>query len=713
MAINLSGFLGGLGEGFGAYQKEQRTEDALKFERASEIERQRLARLQDKRAQDAIDRQAKAEERLTQREEYNQGLGIFNQIQEIARADADDDITTARFLRTPGLDEASRQQEVAARLQRYNQRQGLIKQLSGQGKVQATFGDVSALLRPTQFSSPDFKMPKPMIDPVQLRTMTDAEIAKIIKAPAAQKADVAAQARERIGYYADQSYVDANIPEVGKSLGFGVPAKPAKPLESPDTFFQQNPQFTPGVGGERMLPTGVKQVVKYVNGQPVVEYQKERIASYTAPEADQLKTGLLTRQLDFLTRTMDSRVQSEALKAEKLRWGNLLAGKQFEWFDKTAGAKIDKLRQRGSGASDALRRMSIMLAHNDRMAALGQRAKEFELTKTEAWLKTKKEFDDNLTALRNEKTRLEGIAAKSTDLGMGASRSAALSGLKRIDQEIAIMTQQAARLQTGDLGTASQIIGQNFTPAAQLDATQMYADQQAQQQQALLAMQLGLTRPQQAPAPVQMPAQAPIVFSPTISLGGGVAGAPGAAGAGGFYGGGGGVMPGAGGGVMPGAGSGKPGAPASDPLESIKKLLEEANKKKGKGDGKPADADGFLIDKQGKRYRLDQSGRAIYVDAKGKDIGQPLPALPPTPKPSAPTQTTSGIPANYEGWVKDGKPYTGPQYQGYPMTQAQFEAMARSGRPMTNLRLQWHSRQRSNKPVKVKPDYGDTFDLGD
>ena len=121
MAINLSGFLGGLGEGFGSYQKEQQVRKQTQFERDSELERQRLARLADARGQEAIDRQARAEERLLGQSEYNQGLGIFNQIQEIAKADADDDVTTGRFLRSPGLDEASRQQEVQGRLQRYNQ----------------------------------------------------------------------------------------------------------------------------------------------------------------------------------------------------------------------------------------------------------------------------------------------------------------------------------------------------------------------------------------------------------------------------------------------------------------------------------------------------------------------------------------------------------------------------------------------------------------
>jgi len=712
MAINLSGFLGGLGEGFGAYQKERLVRDQTKFERDSELERQRLARLADARGQEAIDRQAKAEERLQGQAEYNQGLGIFNQIQEIAKADADDDVTTGRFLRSPGLDEASRQQEVQGRLQRYNQRQTLIKTLAGQGKVTQTFGDVSTLLRPTQFGTPDFKMPKPMIDPVQLRTMTDAELQKIIKAPAAQKADVAAQARKRLEYYADPSYIDANIPAVGADMGFGG-SKGAKPLENPAEFFQQNPMFQQGVGGERILPTGAKQVVKYVNGVPQVEYQRPLKADYVAPEAESLKSGILNRQLEFLTKSMDSRVAKSVAEAEKVRWSNLLSGKQYDWYDKIASAKAAKLRSNGSGASDSLRRLSIMLAHNDRVAALGQRQREFKLTETKAWNDTVTEFDKNLSGLKAERDAMLGKVGSAQDAGAGATRAAAQQGVARLDKEIQRLESLGAKVKTQNLGAASEVIGTNFTPAAELDATTMYADQQTQQQQALLAAQMGMAGPryQQQPAP-QAPAQAPMVFAPNISLGGmaggaGMPGAAGAAGGGGFAG---------GGGILPPTG-GKPAVDKNgkplDPAAQLAAILAALTAEKGKGDGKNTDADGFLIDKNRRRYRLDASGRAIYVDAKGKDIGTPLPAAPPVKKPVAATASQAGIPDNYEGWVKDGKPYTGPQYQGYPMTQAQFEEMARSGRPMKQLRLQYKTRKTSSRPVRVTPDYGDTSSFGD
>jgi hypothetical protein len=106
----------------------------------------------------------------------------------------------------------------------------------------------------------------------------------------------------------------------------------------------------------------------------------------------------------------------------------------------------------------------------------------------------------------------------------------------------------------------------------------------------------------------------------------------------------------------------------------IEALLVEKNKKAGKGDGKRVDADGFLVDKNGKRYRLDASGRSIYVDGKGKDIGQPLPALPPVkPQPA---------PDNYEGWTKNDVPYNGPQYNGYPLSRSDYVARVKSNKPL-------------------------------
>jgi hypothetical protein len=715
MAINLSGFLGGLGEGFGSYQKEQLVKKNTQFEKDSELERQRLARLADKRGQEAIDRQARAEERLQGTAEYNQGLGIFNQIQEIARADADDDVTTGRFLRSPGLDEASRQQEVQGRLQRYNQRQTLIKTLSGQGKVTQTFGDVSTLLRPTQFGTPDFKMPKPMIDPVQLRTMTDAELQKIIKAPAAQKADVAAQARKRLEYYADPSYIDANIPAVGADMGFGG-SKGAKPLENPAEFFQQNPMFQQGVGGERILPTGAKQVVKYVNGVPQVEYQRPLKADYVAPEAESLKSGILNRQLEFLTKSMDSRVAKSVAEAEKVRWSNLLSGKQYDWYDKIASAKAAKLRSNGSGASDSLRRLSIMLAHNDRVAALGQRQREFKLTETKAWNDTVTEFDKNLSGLKAERDAMLGKVGSAQDAGAGATRAAAQQGVARLDKEIQRLESLGAKVKTQNLGAASEVIGTNFTPAAELDATTMYADQQTQQQQALLTAQMGMAGPryQQQPTP-QAPAQAPMVFAPNINLGGmaGGAGMPGAAGGGAL----------GGPGVMGGAGAGSSGV-QFDPLTGE---VVRTDPKTGKPIKPTATYDQTLVGLKGKYPKLSEadlargaralmvapdSRDAIFANLKGKsdaiqDKPKPKPVVTPanTKSTAAPAASVAklDVPPNYRGWTKDGKPYTGPEFDGYGLSRSDVVSMTRAGKSLAPYKLRWINQ------TPAPPIVGDPF----
>lgn len=700
MAINLSGLLGGLGEGFGQY-------DAIRRQKE-----------QDKRAQEALDRQNRGEDRLLKQSEYNQGLGIFNQIQEIARADADDDVQTSRFLRTPGLDDAGRQQEVSGRLTRHEQRKSLIERLSSQGKVKETFGDITGIIRPTQFGTPNFQMPKPMIDPAQLKAMTDAELLKITKAPAAQKPAAVAQARQRLGYYADTSYLDANIPEFGKSMGFGGPRQPARKLENPDQFFQQNAGFTPGVGGERVLKTGAKQVVKYIDGVPHVEYQPALTADYVSPEAESLRSGVLSKQLDFLTQTMSPRVQAEFAKTEKLKWNNLLSEKAYNWFDKTQQAKIDKLRQRGSGASDALRRMSILLAHQDRMAALGQREKEFGLAQTKEWNDAQFQFDANIKSLGEERRSLVIKAGQSQDSASGAARAAALQGIKAIDEQIAALNAQGARVKSLDLNAANQVLGGQFTPASNLDPTTMLADQQQRQTDALTALQMGALRPTQAPAPVvqQAPAQAPFVFNPVINAGptGGfpMAGGGGypAPGGGGVMGGPG-VLGGAGGGPQwPGGGGNPPVTPTTNATyeQTLKGLKgrfpnlpdtdiqqyarnitnvpssretvlltlaqRDANVKKAKENATPADANGNVIDKDGRHFRMNGKDK-IYVDpVTGRDL----------PPPKAPQIG----PPQYIGYIKDGKPYTGQEYNGYAMSRSDYISAVRSGKSIEKYKLQ-------------------------
>jgi len=724
MAINLSGFLGGLGEGFGAYQKERLVRDQTKFERDSELERQRLARLADARGQEAIDRQAKAEERLQGQAEYNQGLGIFNQIQEIAKADADDDVTTGRFLRSPGLDEASRQQEVQGRLQRYNQRQTLIKTLSGQGKVTQTFGDVSTLLRPTQFGTPDFKMPKPMIDPVQLRTMTDTELAKIYKAPTAQKADAVAQARQRIGYYADDSYLDANLPNLGTSMGFGAARQPARPLENPQQFFQQNPMFAPGVGGERTLGTGAKQVVKYVNGQPVVEYQPELKANYVSPEADTLKSTKLRTDIDILRRSADAKVNQEFLKAEGLRWKNLLSEKAYNWFDATQRAKISGKAKTASSASDALRKMSIMLAHQDRMAALGLRREEYELDKEKNFQAARLQFEQAIRALEQQKIELGVKSGAATDDARGGTRQAAIDGIKKLDAEIARMTQLGTRVAKKDINAANQVLGGQFAPANTLDATQMYADQQSQREAAILAAQMGMGRPQVQQVPQYMPAQQSpsINFSPTIVTGGGqpapfVGGAqPGV----------GGPIVGGGGAISPGQMAGAGGGVMFDPLTGRLINVKSGEPVNAGAGGKPTTAtyEQTLSGLKGRFPKLPQETLEMYartitnvpasrettlLTLKQKNDAVKDKPKPQPSKPTSPTKTSTtsnpplDVPPNYRGWTLGGKPYNGPEYSGYALSRSEYTSALRSGKSIADKKLRWINQ------TPAPPIVGDPF----
>jgi hypothetical protein len=256
----------------------------------------------------------------------------------------------------------------------------------------------------------------------------------------------------------------------------------------------------------------------------------------------------------------------------------LIAGKEYANYDAVTRAKINKLTQRGSGASDALRRMSIMLAHADRQASLGLKEREFQFTQLKGWREASKQADDDIKALEEEYRNLAVTAGGSMDMAQGGKRGAALQGMQAIGAQIQAMKQQRDMLKRGDINGANMslapMMGGNFTPASQLDATSMYSDFERQRQEQLLRSQY--PQAQQSPQIVMPPQQAApsINFNPTIVTGGGpgMAGGAGAGapitGGGGYYGGPG-VMGGGGigGGPQPPGGGGgavKPtGKPAS------------------------------------------------------------------------------------------------------------------------------------------------------
>jgi hypothetical protein len=147
MAINLTSFLGGLGKGYGVYDQQRRQQVALDRQQAAEDRMYESS-------QAAIKRQADAEARQLEQSNRAQALSIFNQIQELNRVDAEDETNTLRFIRTPGLDEAARLQEAQARRDRAKRTQNLVATLSRQPNVSGQFGDVTGVLRHSQFENP-------------------------------------------------------------------------------------------------------------------------------------------------------------------------------------------------------------------------------------------------------------------------------------------------------------------------------------------------------------------------------------------------------------------------------------------------------------------------------------------------------------------------------------------------------------------------------
>lgn len=525
MAINLTGFLGGLGTGFDAYAKEKRARTM--------------------------------EDRLQQREDLNQqkldegtSRSIYDRLVQITKDDAADEAETLKRLRLPTIDSVAKQQELEARRQRHENAKLIAEQLASQPGVTKLFGNVSGLLRPSMASGPGFQMPSPEIDPTRAFDLLSKEIARIegITTPGVDKASLVAQARRSLEGLVPKDMLDRRLPEFGASLGYGKPTSPAKALEDPTGFFAQNKDFVQGTGGERILPTGAKQRVFYQDGTPMVEYSPELKAMYESPDIAAARVRVAqeqARKLEGLYEPMVRKAQADATLSE---WKGKLAGKQFEWFDKTAAAKIhkDTMVKSGSAASDALRRMGILLAHQDRVANMNQRGDQFQqmmgyrgaglsLQSQALFQKAKADFDANYLNLTKAFAAARGLAAGSTDKGMGASQKAALENMDMFKKTIDQMGAQGKALSSGDMQLAGQLVGMGGSASMIDPSSFMAGGQQGQAGQIdpnmLMQMMMAQGGGQQQQAP-QQPQQAPIVFSPQIFAGGqpGIAGMPGGAG---------------------------------------------------------------------------------------------------------------------------------------------------------------------------------------
>lgn len=512
MAINLTGFLGGLGTGFDAYAKE-------------------------KRARTMEDRLQQREDLAQQKLDEGTSRSIYDRLVQLTKDDALDEAETLKRLRLPTIDATAKQQELEARRQRHENAKLIAGQLASQPGVTKLFGNVSGLLRPSMASGPGFQMPSPEVDPTRAFDLLSKERTRIegITTPGVDKASLVAQARRSLENLVPKDMLDRMLPEYGASLGFGTATAPAKALENPAEFFAKNQGFKEGVGGEKILSTGARQKVFYKDGVPMVEYAPELKATYESPELAAARVKLTSEQARRLEGLYDPVVRKAQADATLSEWKSKLAGKQFEWYDKTAAAKIhkDTMVKSGSAASDALRRMSILLAHQDRVAGMQQRGEQFQQMmgfrgaglslQSQALLqKAKQDFMNNYKSLNESYAKAKEAAAASTDKGMGASQRAALENMTMFKKTIDQMGSQFNALSAGDVQLAGQMVGMGGS-ASMIDPSALMAGggQPAQQggidpnmlMQMMMAQSAG--QQQQAPAPQQ-----PIVFSPQIFAGG-------------------------------------------------------------------------------------------------------------------------------------------------------------------------------------------------
>lgn len=508
MAINLSGFLGGLGTGFDSYAKDKRARTM--------------------------------EDRLQQREDLNQqkldegtSRSIYDRLVQITKDDALDEAETLKRLRLPTIDTVAKQQELEARRQRHENAKLIAGQLSSQPGVTKLFGNVSGLLRPSMASGPGFQMPSPEVDPTRAFDLLTKERARIegITTPGVSKQSMVAQSRRSLEGLVPKEMLDRILPEYGAALGFGTPSQPAKAIQDPTKFFAENQGFKMGEGGERVLPTGARQKVFYKDGVPMVEYAPELKATYEPPDIAAARVRVTQEQARKLEGLYEPTVRKAQADATLSEWKGKLAGKQYDWFDRVQGAKIhkDTMVKSGSGASDALRRMSILLAHQDRVAGMQQRGDQFQQMmgyrgaglslQSQALLqKAKQDFANNYKDLTKSFAAARSAAAASTDKGMGSSQKAALENMDMLKKTIDQMGQQGAALSGGDFQLAGQMVGMGGSASMIDPSTFMAGGQPVQQGQpgqidpnALIAMMMaqggmggGQQQQQQGQQPIQI-----------------------------------------------------------------------------------------------------------------------------------------------------------------------------------------------------------------
>lgn len=533
MAINFAALLGGFGSGYQQAQQQRR-----------QNRREDLAEL---------------------RADQAQSNTIFNQIQELVRTDAADEAKTLQDLRTAGLDPGMRQALMDQRRKRHESAQQTIGSLSGQPGIIKQYGNVKNMLAPSMLMGGGFEV-KPYMSEEGLRSIAAMGTKEAREADQREKAGVIERYRKDLLQYAPQDYVDRILPQIGANLGYAAPtaAKPLQATTDIGKLAKDIPGFIPGVGGERILPTGAKQRIYYKDGKPMVDYAKGMTADYTPPEATRLKNQKMGEELRQLRGMYDYKQQLAKANIENKQWQTSLLQEKVKTYAPEARARMQKYLSNTSAknaeTNAKLRLLSILLSAEQRQQGLNLDERQFGFDVAYKRQQLLNGIDSDLQAMQKELRDARAGAGKYRDLGFKGAWDGTMGGIQELESQIAGLASQRNALASGNVGMAGQVLGgfgdvNAINPMALLGQSQGRGDMLQQ-----MAMMNMLRGPQQAPQPQVIPMPIPMggqqqSIDPNALLG--VIGR--AMGMGGTMGGGNPLAGGAAGGPGAGAGQGQPG----------------------------------------------------------------------------------------------------------------------------------------------------------
>lgn len=469
---SVAGLLSGLAQGF-TTARQQRQQD----------ERERLAEL---------------------RAEQSQANAVFNQAQEAAAAARRFDLDALTRLQSAGLNPTMRRAITEQARANAAATRSMISGLAKQSGVKSQYGDFAAgLMAPSMFEQPDFDI-KPFMPEEGLRGIAEKAKAEARLAAPNAKANVIERARQDMLQYAPQEYVDAVLPRVGANVGFDQPTV-ATPLQNPQKvqdFAKLMPDWVPGVGGTRVLPSGAKQRVYFKDGKPVVDYQKGFTADYVAPEATIIKNKTMAEQLRQLVGMYDYKRQ----KAESdITWRNLQSDflkEKIKAFPAESQAniraKLGKLSNAASDTNAKLRLLSILLSAQQRQQQLGINERALGLDVAGKIMGLQKELRGDLMSLERQKMEFAAAAGIGRDKGLRGSFSANKQNVDAIQARIDELKANGTALLQGNLTAAGSILG-GYGDTSAIDASALLA-QQTSRPDAMTQMLMASLMRGQAPA---------------------------------------------------------------------------------------------------------------------------------------------------------------------------------------------------------------------